>query len=65
MPQPASRIVACPQCGTPVEWSARSAFRPFCSQRCKMVDLGAWAAERYRVPDDERPPDDDDSSSNR
>lgn len=53
------RTVACPQCGTPVEWSARSPFRPFCSQRCKMIDLGAWAAERYRVPDEEPPPDDE------
>jgi endogenous inhibitor of DNA gyrase (YacG/DUF329 family) len=43
------RAVTCPTCGKPVEWSA-SAFRPFCSERCKLIDLGAWAAERYRVP---------------
>jgi endogenous inhibitor of DNA gyrase (YacG/DUF329 family) len=47
---PSARIVPCPRCGKPVEWSAASAFRPFCSERCKLIDLGAWAAERYRVP---------------
>ena len=45
-----ARIVPCPSCGKPVEWSAASVFRPFCSERCKLIDLGAWAAERYRVP---------------
>jgi len=43
------RLVACPQCGKPVEWTPRSRFRPFCSERCKLVDLGAWASEAYRV----------------
>jgi endogenous inhibitor of DNA gyrase (YacG/DUF329 family) len=33
-------------------------WRPFCSERCKIIDLGDWAAERYRVPAEE-PPDDD------
>ena len=46
----ASRFVSCPQCGRPVEWAATSRWRPFCSQRCKTIDLGAWAAEAYRVP---------------
>lgn len=46
----APRFVPCPRCGKPVEWSEASAFRPFCSERCKLIDLGAWAAERYRVP---------------
>jgi endogenous inhibitor of DNA gyrase (YacG/DUF329 family) len=32
-----------------VPWSAASPFRPFCSERCKLIDLGAWADERYRV----------------
>ena len=43
------RTVACPTCGKPVEWEA-SVWRPFCSERCKLIDLGAWASERYRVP---------------
>jgi len=46
----APRLVTCPQCGRPVEWAATSRWRPFCSQRCKTIDLGAWAAEAYRVP---------------
>jgi endogenous inhibitor of DNA gyrase (YacG/DUF329 family) len=44
-----------------VEWTATSKWRPFCSERCKLIDLGAWANESYRVPvvekdDDEEPP---------
>lgn len=50
------RIVKCPQCGKPVPWSAESPYRPFCSARCKGIDLGAWASEAYRVP--ASPPDD-------
>jgi uncharacterized protein len=44
------RLVTCPTCGKPVEWTAASNWRPFCSERCKLIDLGAWADERYRVP---------------
>jgi endogenous inhibitor of DNA gyrase (YacG/DUF329 family) len=43
------RTVACPTCGKPVEWAA-NVWRPFCSERCKLIDLGAWASEKYRVP---------------
>jgi len=50
----AQRIVSCPRCGAQVTWGPQSPFRPFCSQRCKMVDLGAWATEQYRVPASER-----------
>ncbi len=32
-----------------MEWSPASRFRPFCSERCKMIDLGAWATEKYKV----------------
>lgn len=45
----AKRQVACPRCGRPVEWAEANRFRPFCSERCKTIDLGAWAAEQYRV----------------
>jgi endogenous inhibitor of DNA gyrase (YacG/DUF329 family) len=44
------RSVACPQCGARVEWAPSSRFRPFCSERCKLIDLGAWASESYRIP---------------
>ena len=53
------RIVACPRCSKPVEWSASSRFRPFCSERCKFMDLGAWATESYRVPAVDNDPEDD------
>ena len=43
-------IVNCPQCGTPVVWNPENRYRPFCSERCKLTDLGAWATESYRVP---------------
>ncbi|HEX2826726.1 MAG TPA: DNA gyrase inhibitor YacG [Burkholderiales bacterium] len=42
--------VACPRCGTMVEWDPQNRYRPFCSERCKMIDLGAWANESYRIP---------------
>ena len=44
-----SRTVSCPRCAKPVAWGPESPFRPFCSERCKMIDLGAWASEEYRV----------------
>jgi hypothetical protein len=51
----ASRTVKCPQCGQPVEWSPASRWRPFCSERCKTIDLGAWASEAYRIADADAP----------
>ncbi|TCP95744.1 hypothetical protein EDC44_10723 [Cricetibacter osteomyelitidis] len=42
--------VPCPTCGTAVEWSAKSEFRPFCSKRCQIIDLGDWAAEKNAIP---------------
>jgi uncharacterized protein len=52
---PAPRFVKCPQCDTPVPWTPESKWRPFCSERCKTIDLGAWASERYRVETSEAP----------
>lgn len=54
---PRVRTVACPKCGTAVEWSMANRFRPFCSERCRLIDLGAWASEDYRVPDVSSPMD--------
>jgi len=42
----------CPICRKPVAWEA-TPTRPFCSDRCRLIDLGAWGGEDYRVP--ERP----------
>ena len=50
MPASKKSVVACPECGANVVWDATSPFRPFCSERCKMIDLGAWATESYRIP---------------
>jgi endogenous inhibitor of DNA gyrase (YacG/DUF329 family) len=50
-----SKIVACPNCGKSVEWTPENRWRPFCSHRCKLIDLGAWAEEKYRMPVAEDP----------
>lgn len=55
-------VVACPQCGKDVQWNSENKFRPFCSERCKMIDLGQWANEEYRIPADE-PSDQSDENS--
>jgi endogenous inhibitor of DNA gyrase (YacG/DUF329 family) len=42
-------IVACPHCGKESPWDIKNPYRPFCSERCKMMDLGKWADEQFRV----------------
>ncbi|MDL2285035.1 DNA gyrase inhibitor YacG [Oxalobacter sp. OttesenSCG-928-P03] len=42
--------VKCPGCRAEVEWVEKNTYRPFCSERCKQIDLGAWADEKYTVP---------------
>lgn len=44
-----SKLVRCPQCGKSVEYHLDNVSRPFCSPRCKLLDLGAWAEERYAI----------------
>lgn len=56
----APRVVACPHCGHEVPWIPESRFRPFCSERCRQIDLGAWANDEYCVPS--APPDDFDNA---
>lgn len=46
----------CPTCGKTIFWTDEYPYRPFCSERCKLIDLGAWAAEEYRIPSS-TPPD--------
>lgn len=41
--------IDCPQCGKQTLWSSENPSRPFCSERCKMLDLGAWADESYQI----------------
>ncbi len=56
---PSPKIVNCPRCGMTVEWTPGNRYRPFCSERCKLIDLGEWAAESYRVPLDRQDEDDE------
>jgi endogenous inhibitor of DNA gyrase (YacG/DUF329 family) len=51
--------VRCPRCGEPSLYSLDNPWRPFCSERCRSIDLGAWASESYRVPAKPDPQDDD------
>ena len=44
------KVVSCPNCQQEVPWSAASPHRPFCSERCKQMDFGDWAAERHVIP---------------
>ena len=63
-PAPAkSPVVSCPTCGKSARFSPDNPYRPFCSERCKLIDLGAWASESYRIPADDasRRDDDDDA----
>jgi endogenous inhibitor of DNA gyrase (YacG/DUF329 family) len=65
---PKPRDVTCPTCGKRVLWTPDSVWRPFCSERCKLIDLGAWASDRYRVPvvgDDEQEPTPPDGAKQR
>jgi endogenous inhibitor of DNA gyrase (YacG/DUF329 family) len=48
----------CPTCHKDVSWEGNT-FRPFCSERCRLVDLQGWFGERYRIPQDEDPDLDD------
>ncbi len=58
-------IVNCPTCHKKVEWKPTSLYRPFCSERCKQIDLGAWAAEKYTIMGSESasPSSEEDQSS--
>ncbi|MFM6929849.1 MAG: DNA gyrase inhibitor YacG [Bdellovibrio sp.] len=45
-----SKMVKCPQCGRLTLYSEENSFRPFCSERCKLIDLGEWASGGYSIP---------------
>ena len=42
--------VKCPNCNQPVEWKKENKYRPFCSERCKLIDFGAWTNEEHSIP---------------
>lgn len=49
--------VSCPICGKSSIWGPENPSRPFCSERCKLIDLGQWATESYRIPVADDDPD--------
>ena len=58
-PQSAKTLtVACPTCKGPSLFAPGNSWRPFCSERCRQIDLGAWASESFRV--EAAPPSDPD-----
>ena len=68
MAESPERILPCPNCKKPTRWSSKNAYRPFCSERCRLIDFGAWATEKHTIPGEQfddvstddvtRPPDD-------
>ncbi|MFO0206751.1 MAG: DNA gyrase inhibitor YacG [Betaproteobacteria bacterium] len=60
--------VQCPVCKATVAWTEASRWRPFCSERCRAIDLGDWASERHVIagsPLDPTVPDVDGESGQR
>nr|WP_083839484.1 DNA gyrase inhibitor YacG [Methylophaga frappieri] len=51
--------VECPNCGQKVAWSTENKWRPFCCERCKLIDLGDWAAENHRIAGESVTPPED------
>ena len=49
-PPKSARLVNCPTCSKPSLFAPSNPWRPFCSERCRTNDLGAWASESYRIP---------------
>lgn len=45
-----TKIVKCPSCGGASVYASSNPYRPFCCERCKQIDLGAWASEQFAVP---------------
>ncbi len=46
------RIISCPTCQKALEWTPKNIYRPFCSERCKLIDFGEWADERHVISGD-------------
>ncbi|MCW8921483.1 MAG: DNA gyrase inhibitor YacG [Sedimenticola sp.] len=58
------KTVQCPTCRKSFEWDSKPESRPFCSERCRLIDLGDWLEEKHRIPEDTAtkaylPPEDD------
>lgn len=55
--------ITCPTCNKKGTWTEDNSFKPFCSHRCKLIDLGAWASEEHRIPGDPAFPSESDSEN--
>lgn len=51
-----TKEIPCPICLKKTPYSQTNSYRPFCSERCKLIDLGAWASEEYSVPSEDETP---------
>lgn len=51
LPTVTPQTVPCPNCGGPADASPDNQWRPFCSRRCKLIDLGEWLSEEHHIPD--------------
>lgn len=56
--------INCPTCGKKDTWTPENKCRPFCSDRCKLIDLGEWAKESRRIPGEEVDPEQLNSAKN-
>jgi len=56
-------IVNCPTCKKPVEWSTQR-WRPFCSERCHLIDFGKWSDEEHRIPGPSLPSPEEETEQN-
>jgi len=54
---PKNRKICCPRCRRPADWE-NNPNRPFCSERCRLIDLGCWADGEYRIAGDHVQPED-------
>ncbi len=50
------KTIRCPKCGKPTSWKGNPS-KPFCSERCRLIDLGAWSEGAYSIPGEDSPPD--------
>lgn len=56
-PRPGGLKVNCPTCQEIVPWREESTWRPFCSERCRLIDFGEWANERHSIAGEPVDPD--------
>lgn len=52
-------VVQCPTCKMSVIWKAENTHKPFCSERCRLIDLGDWATESHKIPGEPNLTDED------